>query len=42
MVGLGWEGEGNGVDREQRFVCVEKGDRAKETREMCEKGDKKK
>lgn len=34
-------GVGEG-DREQRVACVERGDRAQETREMCEKGDKKK
>lgn len=27
---------------EQRVACVERGDRAKETREMCKKGDKEK
>lgn len=31
-----------GGDREQRVACVERGDRAKETRKMCENGDKKK
>lgn len=31
---MGWGGG------EQRVVCVERGDRAKETREMCKKGDK--
>lgn len=34
-------GEGQG-DSEQRIACVERGDRAKETREGCKKGDKKK
>lgn len=34
-------GVGEG-DREQRVASVERGDRAKETREMRKKGDKKK
>lgn len=39
-MGVGFE-EWAERDREQRVVCVERGDRAKETREMCKKGDKK-
>lgn len=39
-MGVGF-GEGAEGDREQRVACVERGDRAKETREMSKNGDKK-